>query len=326
MKSKNFLFLILFTTRLFASNFFEELSVSKNSAKSIGMVASLASDDIVNSIFNNPSNMAYDKNLISVFYSSVLDGILNNLSLSFLYKTPKNSNFYKTTKIHNLGICVFYNDIDLLDTTNLEFYDINQNGIKDVGEEIIYQEENLLKTNNSNLVVCLSIARPLKNLCVGGSIKYMFSKINNISANVTTLDISFSYFLKNYLSFSFKVNNLVNTSAVWSTGYKESINLSFEGGVNYTYKFNRTTNIKIGLDIGNTSNGYFSMGGELSYLSKYFLRGGFSKVSISQEHPTEFLSFGVGAILKENIFIDYAIKIINSLNEKNHFVSLGYNF
>lgn len=317
-----FLLALFFNGTLFA--FFEEIYNIKGSARSIATSASISIEDPIAGIITNQTNVLYPKNIISFFYSTMLEN-LSNSSLSFVYKIPENTVLFKKTKISNFGISVFYNNIEFNDSTQLEFNDINQNGIKDADEEVLYDKDKLLKASNTNLALCLATVRSFKGLLLGVGIKYLYSKIINYTVSSITLDTAVKIYLNDNFKISCKVNNLLSTPSSWTTGNKENYSLSFEAGAVYSYKINPSLFLNTNLDYGTIDNGYFSIGEEIRYNKRYSLRFGFSKSSFNKI-PNDSFSTGFGVILENGFSIDYALKILKGLQENMHFVSLSYNF
>lgn len=329
IRNKFVKFLVVFFVFLVVNNnvlsFFEEVSNLKGSARSIATSASLATDDVIAGIITNPASIVSKKNVISLFYSSMFGGLSNSSSLNFVYKFPVNSKIFKKTKLENFGASVFYNSVEFTDSTLLEFNDINQNGIKDADEEILYDKSKLSKGTNTNLALCLATVRSFKNFLVGFGAKYFHSKIVNDTASFITLDTAFKLCLKDNLKISGKINNLFSTSISWTTGSKETPQMSFELGLLYSYKIGSTLLLNTTLDYGTTKNKYVSVGEEIVYNRKYFLRCGICRSSLN-EVSSNSISAGFGIILENGISIDYALKILQEAQENMHFVSLSYNF
>lgn len=325
MKKIFFIFVVLiFITQSVFSNYLENIELFKISARASAAGNLLTFQDV-----SNPAaTSTLDKNCLSLSYSSLFQNLISNMGVIFVYKVPKTTAIFSKTKIDTLGINIFYNKVDTEDTSGLSFYDQNQNGIKDPNEEIIYEEEKILVKNNSNLMVNFAFSRQVnKNLNIAGVVKYFTSNFEQVTANAISLDLAMIYNTQKIkgLSLGLKLKNLINTNINWSTGTKEEIPLRVELGVGYKKLISSDFNLYLGSDIGNAYENYYSLGTELSYKDKYFLRGSLSKLYINSSNPTDFVCIGFGIKLKERINVDYSIKF-SQVEENIHFASLSYTF
>ncbi|MEN3013239.1 MAG: hypothetical protein ABDH23_01300 [Endomicrobiia bacterium] len=310
---------------IYSFNFFEEILIIKPTASSAGISACMNLNDPVSNIVVNPANIHSEKSIISASYYSILNNMVSNFSFSFLSKTSKNSFLWKNLKINNLGVSVFYNLTEVTDTSNLEFYDMDSDGIKDPQEEVIYDKDKLFNVVNSNFFSCISFSRKLKDISFGFSLKYLLSKLHNNSSYSISTDIALSYKIKK-LSFTGKLNNILNSSILWNTGLKEKIQPSYEVGVANLFRLSRDLACLLAFDFGSFFGGCYSLGAELKFKEKYSLRGGISKVSVSNTYSSDFVSVGLGMVLKENLILDYATKFSSYFTGNIHFFNLMYSF
>lgn len=310
------LFLLFFNKQIFS--FFEDIYNLKGSARSVATSASLSNDDAIAGITTNPTNILSQKNILSFFYSSMLEG-LSNSSLSFVYKLSEKNNLFRKTKLKNFGISIFYNNIEFTNSTQLEFNDINQNGIKDIDEEVIYDKTKIKKDLNTNIALCLATVSNFEKFLLGFGLKYFYSKIASYTSSFATLDTAVKLILSNSFKISCKINNLLSTSN------KENYPLNFEVGGIYSYNITPLLLLNINLDYATIKDNVISLGGEITYNKKYSLRCGVSKLSYNKISTNSF-STGFGLILESGVLIDYAFKVLQEIQENMHFVSLSYRF
>lgn len=305
-------------------SFYEDITMLKGSARSLGTSAALASDDQIAGVVVNPSNISTNKNIISLSYSSLHTIGVSNIYLTYI-KPLSNTKLYKKTNIESFGISVFYNSCDFTNTSQLDFYDLNQNNVKDENEEILYEKSKLTRETATNLAVFLALLRKVSNINIGLSLKYLAYKISNENAYFSSIDISAKTKLLENLMFAIKTDNLISTPVIWSTGSKEKKEKSLELGLNYTYKLSTNFLISAGADYSISKTNNTSFGIEAKYNEKYSARVGFTTYRYT-ENSIDSLSCGIGIMLKEGISLDYSLKFLQYIQENLHFLSLSYSF
>ncbi|MCX7957185.1 MAG: hypothetical protein N2643_04780 [Endomicrobia bacterium] len=321
--------ILIISKNVYSYDYIDDLFLISASPKSLALSQIASFNDISSSLFSNPSALSYfEKSILSLNYFSFFENSFTRTNVSFAYKIPNNLKLYSLTKLNTLGISLFYDNTKVLDTTNLIFFDINGNGIKDEGEEIIYDEENVDYTTATNLLLCFSVARKINIFSLGLAFKYLNLKIFNHEGYFSTIDFSLSYLLDNLmnLSISLVLNNLINSSIVWNTKTKEKKDLVLGIILSYKKDWNKNINTLVILEYRNSNSNFYSVGLELEYLRKYYLRSGYgiSKLTDSRESPN--FSFGFGLMITKSLVIDYAIRMQQVLQENIQSASISYSF